>query len=349
MRLDVAGDNLMERLGLALGLVPQPLVQVSFGSGYLKTIVAAVRLGVFEALAEEPAGGLAAADLAARTGCHPSALPPFANALCGMGLLRRRAGRYLLAPTARRWLLASSRNSLAAGIRFLGYCHEMLGGMEEGLRTGEIRRLHDREHPPEFWEAYMGALAAFARMMGGPVTRKLGLRAPRRALDVGGGHGLYSAALCRRFPDCQGTVIDLRAAAAVGRRIIEKEGLADRISFVDGDFRTIDWGSGYDAVLIFHVLHNATEPEARALVAKAFQALNPGGTLAVYDGAHPGGGDSVDMSAGWNELFFYFISGAQLWPEATLAAWMLEAGFAKPRVSRLLAAPELVMTARKPA
>ena len=41
---------------------------------------------------------------------------------------------------------------------------------------------------------------------------------PHRLVDVAGGHGAFSMAMCRRHPGLEATVIDLPPSAAVGRR-----------------------------------------------------------------------------------------------------------------------------------
>lgn len=356
MRLDVAGDNVLERIAVLLGVVPAPLVQVSFGMGYARAIVAGVRLGVFEAIA--PGTWVDAAELAARTECHPVGVEVLANALVGFGLLRRRSYRYALAAPARRWLRRDARMELVDAVDFLGYCIDLTANLEEDVRTGNIVRLHDREHSPEFWQAYMRALATFTKLGAPEVAWRLkragAFRAPggesiARVLDVGGGHGRWAAALCDRVPGLRGEVLDMAPACAVGREILRDVPGGDRVVHREGDFRTGDWGRDYDLVLIFRVLHNATEEEAEGLMASAMQALRPGGWLAVLDAAHPGKpGGHVDASGGYNELFFFVISGARAWPDHTMGRWMQAAGLGSLRSARLLAAPEILLLGQKP-
>lgn len=345
MYLSLRGDNLIERIGLFLGLVPPPLVQVSLGSGYLKSIVAGARLGIYEALQENDAS---AEELAERISCSLTGTTALANALAGADVLKRVRGRYSLTRSAQKWLLKDTPSSLLDGVLFIGRCTELLDGMEEGIRSGQVVRLHDMEHPPEFWQSYVGALASFARMMRGSVLRKLKLKSPRRILDVGGGHGLYAAAACRKFAGCEAVVIDLPEAAASGRSFVERDGMSEFVTFQDDDFRTADWGTDFDVVFLFHVLHNATQDEAQLLLRNAYEALKPGGQLAIYDASHDGGDGNIDMSSGWNELFFFFISGAQVWPERQLRTWAEDIGFEGYRSGKLLGAPEFVASLRKP-
>ncbi|PRC49425.1 methyltransferase type 12, partial [Mycobacterium sp. ITM-2017-0098] len=111
----------------------------------------------------------------------------------------------------------------------------------------------------------------------------------RSLLDIGGGHGWYSAQLCRRYPRLTATVFDLPGSAAIGREIIAGAGMADRVVHRDGDATTDDLGTGYDAVLCFNLLHHMTAEQTVHLFGRIHTALAPGGTLAVMDAfAEPG-------------------------------------------------------------
>jgi len=346
MRLTLSADGVAERIGLGLGVVPWPLVQTTFGFGVARSIVVATRLGIFDALAE---GGLSAGALAEAIECHPVGTEVLANALVGFDLLAVRDGTYTNARSARRWLVRGVEGNLVDAVVFLGYCHDLAGGLEESVRTGRVERLHERNLEPEFWEAYLKGLASFARIAGKEIAWRARLPSGSKTLlDVGGGHGMYSAALCRKNPAVQATVFDLPPACRVGRTLVAEAGLTDRIGFREGDFRTAALGEGYDAVLIFNVLHNATEGEGRGLVAAAFDALRPGGKLIIWDAAHLGA-DKLDASAGWNELFFFLISGTRTWPEQTMADWVQGAGFPRPSISRLWVAPTVLLQATRPA
>jgi len=347
VRLDVAGDTLLERIAVLSGMLPASLIQVTFGAGYARSIVAGTRLGLFEALAE---GDADVPELATRLSCSEIGTEVLANALAGMDVLRRKRGRYSLGKSARKFLLRDAPSSMVDGILFVAYCQTLLEPMEESIRTGEVVRFHDMEHPPELWSVYMGALGSFAKLLSGQVISKIKPTAPPlRVLDVGGGHGMFCVALCRKYPELRAEVLDLPGACAAGRGMVAAEGFADRVTHREGDFRVVEWGPGYDLVLLFHVMHNATPDEARLLIDRAFASLNPGGTVVVYDASHAGAEGPIDASAGWNELFFFMISGAQAWPEATMRGWMTDAGFTRLATRELLGAPEVVITGVKPA
>lgn len=331
MRLTVAPDNLAERVGLWSGMLPTALVLASYGPACGRAIVAGARLGFYDALGHK---ALSPEALAEATGCDATGAAVLARALVGFGLLTWDGTHFRNTRATRRWLLTASRHSLRDSVLFLGFCQDWMMDMEEAVRTGRVARLHDREHPPEFWSAYMGGLGAFAKVGAAEIVRRAGVK-PRRILDVGGGHGVYAAAFCERF-GAQATVLDLPGACAVGRARFAHPA----VTWQEGDARSEAWGEGYDLVLLFNVLHNTTAQEGPPLLARAQAALAPGGSLLICEAAHT---DRLTANEAFGELFFFVVSAAQAWPAATLRAWAEAAGLRHKRTVNLVTNPAVLM------
>lgn len=349
MRVGMIAENPAESLAMASGIVPTPLPLAFFGMGLCRTLIAGVSLGVFDALRDRE---LTADEVAGATGCHPVGTAMLLSALNGFGYVRRRDGRFRNSAVTKKWLLEGG--SIRDSILFLTDMWDQLGNLEVAVRTGALPRLHETEQPPGFWERYMRSLAAFARLAVPEINRKLKFaNPPTRLIDVGGGHGIYSVGLCRKYPGLRAEILDLPQAAVHGRKIVAEEGFADRVTYREGDMRSADWiraadARGYDAVLLFNVVHNATPEEARQMLNQAYDALVPGGTVAILEGAHERGRGDLSQSGGFNELFFFLVSGAQVYPEETIQSWLREAGFERLELSRLLFAPAVLMTGRRP-
>lgn len=336
MHLTLAPDSLAERLGLWSGQVPEALLFASYGPTYGRAIVAGARLGLYDALGADSVG---AAELAQRLACDPVGVEVLCRALVGFGVLERAEGRFRCGPAARRFLCADSPDSLRDAVLFMGWVQRQLQDLEEAVRTGALPRLHEQEHPPEFWAAYLGGLASFARIAAREVVRRVRVR-PARVLDAGGGHGVYAAAFCARH-GAQATVLDLPAACAAAQERFAHPG----VRWEAGDLRQGPWGEGYDLVLLFNVLHNATEAEGPLLLRRAAEALRPGGTLLICDAAHR---DRLDAGEGFGELFFFLVSGARAWPEAVMRGWATAAGLQHRRTRALLTAPAVLLELRRP-
>lgn len=347
MRLGVIADNVAESLALGAGVVPEPVVLGAWGLWASRLLLVAAKLGVFDALVDGPG---TAAELAPRLAVSEEGLERLLRALNGLGYLHRRRGAYRLSKVAQRWLTSSAKSSMRDALLFIEELWNWSTHLEEAVRTGRGVRLHDEGVMSEAsWGRYMRGLATFAQPAGKEVVRRLSLgRPPRRLLDVGGGHGLYAAAFCHKYPELSAEVLDLPSATAHGRQIVRDAGMATQVTFRDGDLRTADWGAGYDVVLLFNVLHNSTADEARQALSKAQQALAPGGVVAIQEAEYRAGDGNLSFTAGFGELFFFMVSGARTWPEQTLRGWLTEAGFEGVTTQRLWMAPAVVVSGRRP-
>ena len=182
-----------------------------------------------------------------------------------------------------------------------------------------------------YWQRYIGGQLELARLSAREVARKLRLpRHCRSLLDIGGGHGWCSAELCRRHPQLTATVLDLPGSAAIGREIITRVGMTDRVLYRDGDATTVELGAGFDCVLCFNLIHHLAQDDIVALFARVHEALEIGGSFAVMDAfAEPSHRKSA--AANFLAMFVYLSSGAQVYTPAQLRGWLTRAGFPAPR------------------
>ena len=186
MRRGILSWNPLVKLALASGKVPTPLMEVFWGMGLARSVVAGVRLGLFETLRDAER---TAPEIATAIAADPRATGTLLAALNGFGYLKRRRGRYRLAPAVRRWLLASSEGSVAELTAFVGDLFQSVEPVEEAIRTGRLVNLHDRGQTREQWGHYVRGLGTLGKFMGAEVVGKVPVdRPPKRLLDVAGGH-----------------------------------------------------------------------------------------------------------------------------------------------------------------
>jgi SAM-dependent methyltransferase len=60
-------------------------------------------------------------------------------------------------------------------------------------------------------------------------------------------------------------------------------GVHDRYRTIAGDAFTVDYGSGYDVVLVTNFLHHFDAPTNTKMLKKVYAALKPGGRVAVLE------------------------------------------------------------------
>jgi 2-polyprenyl-3-methyl-5-hydroxy-6-metoxy-1,4-benzoquinol methylase len=340
MRLALRGANPVEWLALRAGVVPTAAAEAWGGMGLSAILIAAVRTGMTTRLARQPS---TAADLAADLGLDPVPTRLLLDCLRSGGHVTVRAGRYQLSRSSRRWLDPESGLSVGQYVAGTSDYWAWWSGLDEVTRNGRPAGHHDAPPSDPYWRRYICGQLELGRLSADEVARKLRLPGdPRSLLDIGGGHGWYSAQLCRRYPRLTATVLDLPGSAAIGREIIAEAGMADRIEHRDGDATTDDLGTGYDAVLCFNLVHHLTADQTVGLFSRIHESLAPGGMLAVMDAfAEP----SRRTAAAGNflGLFVYLSSGSQVNSPAQLHSWLREAGFGAPRRIRILRIPGLHM------
>jgi tRNA (cmo5U34)-methyltransferase len=107
----------------------------------------------------------------------------------------------------------------------------------------------------------------------------------RALLDVGCGAGNYALKLLQALPDLDVTLLDL--SRPMLERARQRVGAATRgaVTLIQGDVRDIDLGrERFDVITAAAILHHLRgDGEWRAVFAKLYDSLRPGGSLWVAD------------------------------------------------------------------
>lgn len=109
------------------------------------------------------------------------------------------------------------------------------------------------------------------------------MRRPVRVLDIAAGSGIWGIALAQQSPLVRVAAQDWAGMIPTTKRITQKFGLADRFTYVEGDVLQADFGNDYDVATLGHILHTEGEDSSRKLLKKVFDALKPGGTIAIAE------------------------------------------------------------------
>ncbi len=163
---------------------------------------------------------------------------------------------------------------------------------------------------------------------------------PTRLLDVGGGHAMYSILMCEKYPELAATVLDSHQALETARQNIAAANMGQRITLQEGDFLKADYGSGYDAVFLFNIVHGLTPALNKELLRKTAQALKPGGQVVIVEQLL--GAVSTPIGKASTRLlglaYFHLIEG-KTYTYEDLQGWLRDTGYGKPQKHGLLKAP----------
>ena len=341
MRIGAKYDGMIERLGALLNRVPVPLGLAMYGMPTARAMQAAQRLGVFRELAGGPA---TAAELARKLGLRDEGTKLLLDALCVTGTLHVDSDeRYELPSRNRKWLDPASDAYVGGFLADSHFWWEWWEGLEDLVRDGRSVEMHDRPDDDPYWSSYITGQYQIARLSSDDVAKAVALDAGASSLlDVAGGHGEFSMALCRRHPDLRATIVDLPGSARIAREIVAEAGMSERVAYVEGDMYEADLGGPHDGALCFNIVHHLSPDAARKLFERVGGALRPGAPLCVLDLFDRPVGKSPDISSMLG-LFFHLTSGADTYTADEVMEWMVASGFAEPRKKTLLQLPGLAL------
>lgn len=324
MKLGALPENLMERVGLTLGIIPPGVFEGWFGFMLARTIMVAVKLDVFEALS---AGPLTVVEVAGRCATDVRATEKLLDALVGLECLRVRGDRYVLRRSLRAWVLKEGKYSFRDQIllhflewRWWEHC-------EEYVRTGEPLHVHQTMTDEE-WGIYQRGMRSGVEIPAKWVASHIPLPTDARdMLDIGGSHGYFSVAVCRRYPDMRSTILDLPEAIRHAAPLLAREQMGDRVVHRPGNALTEELGTeSYDLVFLSAIVHHFDDATNRALMQRISQALRPGGTVAIWEPLRQDRSRRILQLGGLLDLFFGFFSTAGTWSAAEVADWFRNAG-----------------------
>jgi len=132
-------------------------------------------------------------------------------------------------------------------------------------------------------ESFLMGMFNLAMGIAQELVPTLDLSGKTRLLDLGGGPGTYAIHFCMHNPQLTATLFDLATTQPFAEQTIAKFGLTERIKFSPGDFHSDELGGPYDVAWLSHILHGENSEDCHKIVAKAAEALEPGGMIMIHE------------------------------------------------------------------
>jgi SAM-dependent methyltransferase len=262
----------------------QPTPQLFFETmnAYQRTeaLKAAIDLELFTAIGE---GKKTSADIADRCGASERGTRILCDFLCIMGFLTKDENRYELTRETGLFLDKRSPAYLGGAIDFLlsPMLRDGFKDFTETVRKGGTIVPEEGTIAPEhpIWVKFARAMAPMMAMPAQtlPALVDPDARRPLRVLDLAAGHGLYGIGFAKHNPQTQVVAVDWPNVLEVAKENAQKAGVAERFNTIPGSAFDVDYGTGYDVVLLTNFLHHFDPPTCEALLRKVHAALSDGG------------------------------------------------------------------------
>jgi hypothetical protein len=329
---------------------PDAILQLGLAFWGSKTLLSAVELGLFTALA---AGPLDREAIEQRFGLHVRSSRDFLDALVALGMLERDGDeRYANTPSTDLFL-DRAKPTYVGGILEMANLrlYPFWGSLTEALRTGEPQNEAKAGGHNFFAELYSdparleGFLKAMTGLSFGAATA-MASKFPwgdyKTMIDVGTAQGGLPVQILLAHPHLTGIGYDLPVVQPIFEAYARENGLEDRLTFHPGDFFRDPLPSA-DVIVMGHILHDWDLEEKRMLVAKAYDALPEGGAFISFE--------SIIDDERRQNAFGLLMSlnmlietpGGFDYTGADCQSWMRDAGFRETRVEHLAGPDSMVV------
>jgi ubiquinone/menaquinone biosynthesis C-methylase UbiE len=248
------------------------------------TLLAALELGLFDALSEGPQP---LAEVARRMGLAEDRADKLVTACAALDLVSRKGAMISNVEETDRFLVRHKPTYFGDYLlHFAKGSYPMWGKVAERLKSVSSQgrgRYYDTAADPKearaLTEAGFTGSQGTARML----ARRFDFSPYRHLLDIGGGSGVYSIEACKRYPELRATVLDFPAVCEVTREFVHAASLDDRIKAIGGDFTTDPFPVGADVALLCGNIHAYDSATAERVVKKAYDILPRGGAMIICD------------------------------------------------------------------
>jgi ubiquinone/menaquinone biosynthesis C-methylase UbiE len=275
----------------AANLAPPPSPERIFQTltAYQQTAAlrAAIELDLFTAIAE---GDDTTAKLAARAGAAERGVRILCDYLAVSQFLAKSTdGRYTLTPESALFLDRRSPAYVGGMAEFLAGAHlgHAFARLTESVRKGgtvlEAEGSMTADHP--MWEDFARGMASVMRPPAADIARVTNVAemGACKILDIAAGHGIFGITLAAANAQAEVYAVDWQSVLAIAARNAEAAGVAARFHAMPGSAFEVEFGTGYDLVLLTNFFHHFDPPTCEALMRKCHAALKPGGRAVTLE------------------------------------------------------------------
>jgi ubiquinone/menaquinone biosynthesis C-methylase UbiE len=250
------------------------------------------------------------------------------------GFLTKKDRTYFLTPATALFLDRKSPAYMGGVTRFLA-APELTGTFRDtaaAVRKGGTVMAQEgtlaAEHP--LWVEFARGMAPLVEPTARFVAELVGAsQEPLRVLDIAAGHGLYGIQVAHKNPKAEIVAVDWPAVLEVAEQNARKAGVGERYRPMPGSAFDVDFGSGYDVVLLTNFFHHFDIPTCVGLMRKVAAALKNNGRAFTVEFVPDEDRVSPPESAGFGFVMLCSTPAGDAYTFSEYRKMLEEAGFKK--------------------
>src|SRR5579884_455739 len=316
-----------------------------FGVYVAASAKAAIELNVFTAIAD---GATTAQALADKCRASERGMRILCDFLTVHGFLTKADGHYGLTPDSAMFLNQHSPAYVGSAVKFLlrPDTYRDVDNLTAIIRAGQADDSPlSSDHP--MWVEFARSMAPYVAPAAAEIADIVDQPQDCRVLDIAAGHGLFGISLAQRNPGTRVTALDWPHVLDVAWENARNRGVADRYGVIAGSALQVDWGSGYDVVLLTNFLHHFNSKTCDSILRKAHAALKPGGKTVTLEFVPNPDRVSPPLPAQFPMIMLTGTPAGDAYTYAELESMFASAGFSKNEHRPLSQSPQSVIISTK--
>lgn len=331
---------------------PTPALFFDTANAYQRTeaLKSAIELNLFTVIGE----GKTSADAIAQQ-CETSerGMRILCDYLVIIGFLTKDGDSYALTPDSATFLDKRSPAYLGGTIEFLltpkliDNFKQLTAAVKKGGTVSSEEGMIEAENPA--WVSFARAMAPMMAMPAQLIAKLIDkdAKGPLKILDIAAGHGLYGLAFAKRNPDAQVTALDWANVLEVAKENAQATGVSDRYQTIAGSAFDVDYGSGYDIVLLTNFLHHFDVATCETLLRKVRASLSEGGHAVTLEFVPNDDRVSPPQAAAFSIMMLGSTPSGDAYTFSELEKMFQNAGFKSSEMHELPPTIQRVIISRK--
>jgi 2-polyprenyl-3-methyl-5-hydroxy-6-metoxy-1,4-benzoquinol methylase len=311
---------------------------------------AAIELDVFTAIGE---GANTAATLAKRCQAAERGMRMLCDYLVILGFLTKDAQRYALTPDTAVFLDRRSPACIGSAIGFLSSpdLMEAFKDFAAVVRKGGSKLPAEGTTTPEnpIWVEFARFMAPMQIPAAEAMAKILKADAGEKwkVLDIAAGHGMFGITLAKYNPNAEIYALDWPRVLDVASENAAKAGVAARHHLIPGSAFEVDFGSGYDLILLTNILHHFDAVMIELLLRRVRAALAPGGRAVTLDFVPNEDRVTPPRAAGFAIVMLATTPEGDAYTFSEYQRMFRDAGFSSNELVPLAQVPQSLIISRK--
>ena len=261
---------------------PSPVLFFETVNAHQKTaaIKAAIELGMFTAIAD---GNTNPKTIAEKLSASERGVRILCDYLVVNGFLTKDEGSYALTQDSAMFLNRHSPMYSGVAVDFLlsqtivDAFKDIAGVVRHGGTLMPQDGTTAVEHP--VWAQFARAMGPLSALPAQLIARLVSHDAdrPLKVLDIAAGHGMFGITIAKTNPTAEIIALDWPHVLTVARENAKAAGVEERFSTLPGSAFDVNFGRGYDLILLTNFLHHFDPATNEKLLEKVHNALADGG------------------------------------------------------------------------